>query len=88
MSIYSLKEEKGQGLILFIDGLQSTCPYQQPIPTQGSYGQVGLLRIPCSTTCPMAEHKPMSKTYAIKCGGETIHHNITETEKPLTIVTG
>lgn len=86
MSVYTLKEEKGQGHILFIDGLQSTCPYQQPIPTQGSYGQVGLLRIPCSTTCPLASYK--DEFYKVKCGSDSLEYFIEETEKPLTIVKG
>lgn len=88
MSNYTLKEEKGQGHILFIDGLQSTCPYQQPIPTQGSMGQVGLLRIPCSTTCPLVKYSEMGRMYEINCGSEPKHYGITEIEKPLTIVKG
>jgi len=51
--MYEAKESPNHGHILFKDGREAFCPFQQPVPTQGLSG-VGLMRMPCSTNCPMA----------------------------------
>ena len=71
-NIYTTQEIKGQGDVLFKNGEQTFCPFQQPIPTQG-IGGVSLMRMPCSTNCPLAEIN-QSKSgvieYWVGCGSE------------------
>lgn len=66
MSQYSVKLGQQKEKILFIDGVQSICPFSAPLPFQGSVGQIQIMRMPCSTQCPLAffydEH------YQINCG--------------------
>jgi hypothetical protein len=50
---YEVKEDKNYGYVLFKDKRECFCPFQQPVPTQGM-GGVGLMRLPCSTSCPKA----------------------------------
>ena len=40
--------------ILIINDAQSVCPFVPPIPIKGSMGQVQIMRMPCSTLCPLA----------------------------------
>lgn len=50
---YEIKETPNYGYVLFKDGKESFCPFQQPVATQGM-GGMGLMRLPCCTNCPMA----------------------------------
>jgi hypothetical protein len=36
--------------------MQSACPFVQPIPMQGSVGQIQIMRLPCTNICPLAEY--------------------------------
>jgi len=83
--------QEGQGYVLFKGDERSFCPHQQPIPTQG-IGGVALMRMPCSSNCPLAEYKEASKSYTIHCGGEIKKYDVQsgeqkkDEEKPSLIV--
>lgn len=55
MTTYSVKKGQQNDLILFINNLQSVCPFVQAIPMQGNMGQVQIMRLPCTSVCPMVE---------------------------------
>jgi len=68
MNKYEIKEDKNYGNVLFKDGRESFCPFQQPVPTQGM-GGVGLMRLPCCTNCPLANLEKEEQTiYDITTG--------------------
>jgi len=90
MTEYTLQSTKEHGFILHKDGEQAFCPFQQPIATQGNYG-VQLLRMPCSSKCPLAVYKEAIRSYEINCGSEVKSFRIleeSEIEKPSTIIKG
>lgn len=53
MHTYEIKENASYGNVLFKDGKEVFCPFQQPVATQGM-GGMGLMRLPCCTNCPHA----------------------------------
>lgn len=67
MSKYT--KEKGQqgDMVLNIDGIQSICPYVQALPMQGSYGQIQIMRLPCTSSCPHA--KVTDTHWEVSCSG-------------------
>jgi hypothetical protein len=67
MPKYEVKKGQQGDSILFIDGMQSACPYVQPIPMQGNMGQIQIMRLPCTSICPLAEYDNKD-TWKIKCG--------------------
>jgi hypothetical protein len=68
MSKYSLKLGQQKEGVLFINGVQSICPFSAPLPFQGNVGQIQIMRMPCSTQCPLAFlHDDF---YQINCGNE------------------
>lgn len=78
MGKYTVEKKEGQGYVLIKDGEQSFCPLQQPIPAQG-IGGVSLMRMPCSTNCPMAKYR--DGYYKVDCGGNTVSYKIEEAEE-------
>ena len=54
MNIYKVKKGQMGDSILEIDGIQSVCPFTQPLMAQGNMGQVQILRMPCTSACPLA----------------------------------
>ena len=70
------------GYVLVKDGNDTFCPFQQPIPTQTNMGSMALMRLPCSSNCPLAKYNGSDK-YTIHCGGEVKTFDITEEEKGL-----
>jgi hypothetical protein len=81
MNTYSVKKGQMGDTILEIDGVQSVCPFTQPLMAQGNMGQVQILRMPCTSACPLANFTGTQwKTY---CGYTLKMYNITETiEEP------
>jgi hypothetical protein len=77
MKNVKVEQQDGQGYVLFFDNERSFCPFQQPIPAQG-IGGVTLMRMPCSTNCPLAEYKEMSKSFTIYCGAEIKKYDVSE----------
>lgn len=53
--IYQARKGQQGDLVLFKDGMQSICPFVQPITMQGNMGQVQLMRLPCTSLCPLSE---------------------------------
>lgn len=56
MPEYQVKKGQQGDSILFIDGMQSACPFVQPIPMQGNVGQIQIMRLPCTNICPLVEY--------------------------------
>lgn len=81
MNKYTLNNGQQGEKVLMINGIQSVCPFVDPIPMQGQMGQIQLMRLPCNTSCP---HAYVSKdgSYHITCSGRTESFELQETEKP------
>ena len=77
MSKYTVKKN-GQAVeeILHINGVQSICPFVAAIPIKGQYGQIDIMRIPCTTACPHAQKN--NTTYKITCSNTTQIFHIDE----------
>lgn len=76
MHKYEIKEDKNYGNVLFKDGRESFCPFQQPVATQGM-GGVGLMRLPCCTNCTLANLEKEEQTiYDIASGQKTAADNV------------
>jgi hypothetical protein len=73
MAKYTVEKKDGQGYVLVKDGEQSFCPHQQPIPAQG-IGGMTLMRMPCSTNCPLAKYK--ENQYRVLCGSDLVSYEI------------
>jgi hypothetical protein len=48
-----VKGQQGED-VLFINGLQSICPFTPALVVGGNLGQTQIIRLPCSTVCPFA----------------------------------
>jgi hypothetical protein len=68
MPKYEVKKGQQGDSILFIDGMQSACPFVQPIPMQGNMGQIQIMRLPCTNICPLAEYHN-EHIWKIRCHG-------------------
>lgn len=67
MSKYTKKVGQQGDMVLHIDGMQSICPFVQALPMQGSYGQIQIMRLPCTSSCP---HATLSDDYwVVTCSG-------------------
>lgn len=77
MSIYTTKKGQQGDLVLHINGNQSICPFVQALPMQGQYGQIQIMRLPCTSSCP---HVKLTKDdqWRITCSGETITLHLEE----------
>ena len=81
MNVYKVKKGQMGDTILEIDGIQSVCPFTQPLMAQGNMGQVQILRMPCTSACPLST--VTDKKWKTNCGCETKIFEITEeTEEP------
>jgi hypothetical protein len=61
MHQYEINENPNYGYVLLKDKKEAICPFQPAIATQNE-GMVNLMRIPCSTNCPMANLVEEQKT--------------------------
>jgi hypothetical protein len=79
MHNYKIKKTEQYGYILIKDGLETTCPYKQPIPTQSNLGQIQIIQMPCCTKCPHAEVTLSSNInfYSINCGAKIYEFDLT-----------
>jgi hypothetical protein len=68
MTKYTLNKGQQGEKVLMIDGIQSICPFVDPIPMQGQMGQIQLMRLPCSSACPHAV--VTEEEYCISCSGK------------------
>ena len=81
MNKYTLNNGQQGEKVLMINGIQSVCPFVDPIPMQGQMGQIQLMRLPCNTSCPHAYVNNLD-TYNITCSGRTESFELQEADKP------
>jgi hypothetical protein len=79
MPKYEVKKGQQGDSILFIDGMQSACPFVQPIPMQGNMGQIQIMRLPCTSICPLASND--KNQWKIRCHGSLEILTIEESEE-------
>jgi hypothetical protein len=88
MTKYTLNKGQQGEKVLMINGIQSFCPFVDPIPMQGNMGQIQLMRLPCTSACPHAVVN--EEEYCITCSGKLTIFELEEEESPksdvLTIV--
>jgi hypothetical protein len=68
MNQYTTKKGQQGDVVLEVNGMQSICPYVQAIQVQGSMGQIQIMRLPCTNTCPHVEIN--DSKWIISCSGE------------------
>lgn len=93
---YKLADGQQGEKILLINDAQSVCPFVPPIPLKGSMGQMQIMRMPCTTLCPLAVlyDEDITKIidgnvalvgkktmYEIKCGSGITLHEIEKNEE-------
>lgn len=63
------KSETGEA-ILIKDGIQTACPFVPPlkVPHPQIQGASTMMRVPCSTTCPLCELNEDVHEWEINCG--------------------
>jgi hypothetical protein len=82
MSKYNVIIADNKEEILMNGETQSCCPFIQPMKIQGAVGQVQIVRIPCTSTCPHAQFDLEKKTWQITCGGQKVIFNDVEVVTP------
>jgi hypothetical protein len=80
MPTYTLQKGQQKEDVLLIDGVQSVCPFTAPIPFQGNMGQLQIMRMPCSSLCPLAYS--VNERYIIGCGEREMSFGITKEDTP------
>lgn len=68
MSRYTINKGQQGEKVLMIDGIQSFCPFVDPIPVQTQAGQMQIMRLPCNSACPHASVN--EGYYCITCSGK------------------
>lgn len=94
LPIYTTKNDKQHGEILFIDGKESICPFKNNVamPVQNQIGgvQFQIISFPCSTQCPHAWVEQLGqndvKTFCITCTGITRELELEEEHSTQTIL--
>jgi len=93
MQNYTLVDGQQVGeKILTINGSQSVCPFVPAIVIKGTVGQMQVMRMPCSSLCPLvnlnnvevsANGKPVKEmlVYETNCGSRSCRHTIEITEE-------
>lgn len=76
---YTLVKGQQKEDVLYINGIQSICPYTAPIPFQGNVGQVQIMRMPCCTLCPLARIE--EEDYIVSCGHSDKKYKLTQITK-------
>jgi hypothetical protein len=65
------KQDQQGNTVIIKDGNQLICPYQQPLALPGQLaGQIQIMRLPCSSLCPMFNLTPGKIT--LKCTNTVI----------------
>ena len=77
MTKYSISKGQGKEDVLRINGVESICPYIQPLHLQGQYAE-RIMQFPCNTQCPHA--KIASGHYQITCSGSLLQFKLEEAE--------
>lgn len=79
---YTVTDGQNGEKILNINGTQSVCPFVAPLVTNSNMGTPQLIRLPCTTQCPLAIVE--NQNYNVCCGREQITYELTEPSKILT----
>lgn len=86
---YEIENTTDRGYVLWIDDKPSFCPFTPPVMVPGQIpGTASMMRMPCSTQCPLAETVEMSQgdesilKYVTACGRENNWKDVTEKQAP------
>lgn len=91
---FEIEKTTDRGYVLWIDEKPSICPYCPPIMVPGQIpGTATMMRMPCSTQCPMAKitdgykmnqsnERESCQVYITHCGSKSIERVIAEKEAP------
>ena len=69
--MYTTKKGQQGEDVLFINGVQSICPFTPALIIGGNLGQTQIMRLPCSSVCPLAVMHHEKNEYEITCTGES-----------------
>lgn len=81
MQKFELKSHPDFGYVLFKDGKESFCPFQQVTIIKDEVGE-NTKRMPCNSSCPHAKikvtdfNKDCDYSYQITCGCEVVKYHI------------
>ena len=79
MAKYTISKGQNKDALLEIDGMQSICPFTPAIPIPGNVGQIQIMRIPCTSTCPHASHN--DEVWLITCSGKELKFKLQKKEE-------
>lgn len=93
MQNYKLSEGQQGEKVLFINDIQSVCPYVPAILIKGQVGQMQIMRMPCTSLCPLVNLENVevsangvaTKTiqiYETNCGSRSCRLTISNEEQP------
>ncbi len=69
--MYTTKKGQQGEDVLFINEIQSICPFTPALIIGGNLGQTQIIRLPCSTVCPFATLDYGDTVYRILCKGNS-----------------
>ena len=78
--MYTTKKGQQGEDVLFINGMQSICPFTPALLVGGNLGQTQIIRLPCSTVCPFATVRQGVWQYIIGCNGNDVVHSLKSIE--------
>lgn len=70
VNIYTTRKGQQGEDVLFINGLQSICPFTPALIVGGHLGQTQIIRLPCSTVCPLSNTNFTGGKYNLSCTGK------------------
>jgi hypothetical protein len=70
MPKYTSSKGQNKDYILEIDDIQSICPFTPAIPIPGNMGQVQIMCMPCTSSCPHASSN--NDTWIMTCSGKEL----------------
>jgi len=68
-NVYTTRKGQQGEDVLFINGMQSICPFTPALMIGGNLGQTQIIRLPCSTVCPHAVLHNKRSEYEMWCTG-------------------
>lgn len=81
MNKYTKKQNQQGDYMLLINDVQSICPFVPAIPMAGQYGGLNVMRMPCSSSCPLCVASDTE--WAIHCGNKTITYPLELEDKKI-----
>ena len=79
MAKYTIAKGQNKETILEIDGNQSICPFTPAIPIPGNMGQIQIMRMPCSSSCPHASFS--DEVWLMTCSGKELKFKLDKKEE-------